>query len=129
MRTYTGVDYHRGFSYMTAMDETGKVCARGRVANDRDAVRRFVRRADQVGCGAAVQSGVDEREGRVVALRLQPAQAAKSLYEDSASARSRRRQSGADARRSTSDDYDFCFAEYGGSLCGATTAFIMVSLP
>ena len=54
MRTYIGVDYHRGFSYMTAMDERGKVCARGRVANDREAVTRFLKRADQGGCGAAV---------------------------------------------------------------------------
>jgi hypothetical protein len=40
MRTYIGVDYHRGFSYMTAMDERGKVRACGRVANDRKAVTR-----------------------------------------------------------------------------------------
>jgi transposase len=54
MRTYIGVDYHRGLSYMTAMDERGKVCARGRVANDREAMTRFLKRADQGGCGAAV---------------------------------------------------------------------------
>ena len=54
MRTYIGVDYHRGFSYMTAMDETGKICARGRVANDREAVEQFLSRADQGTGGAAV---------------------------------------------------------------------------
>jgi hypothetical protein len=42
MRTYIGVDYHRGFSYMTAMDEMGRVCARGQVANDRGGVARFL---------------------------------------------------------------------------------------
>lgn len=58
MRTYIGVDYHRGFSYMTAMDEKGKVCARGRVANDREAVTRFLRRVDQGGRSAAVLEAI-----------------------------------------------------------------------
>jgi transposase len=54
MRTYVGVDYHRGYSYMTAVDEMGKVSARGRVANDREGVRQFLRRACQDGDTAAV---------------------------------------------------------------------------
>ncbi|MDR7540475.1 MAG: IS110 family transposase [Armatimonadota bacterium] len=54
MRTYIGVDYHRGYSYMTAMDETGNIRARGRVANDREEVREFVSRANCDGEAAAV---------------------------------------------------------------------------
>jgi transposase len=54
MRMYIGVDYHRGYSYMTAMDETGKICARGRVANDREGVTEFLNRANHGGQAAAV---------------------------------------------------------------------------
>ena len=49
MRTYIGVGYHRGYSRMTAMDETGKICARGRVAVDKEGVGQFLRRACQNG--------------------------------------------------------------------------------
>lgn len=54
MRTYIGVDYHRGYSYMTAMDESGKICGQGRVANQLEAVREFINRAGLDGDSAAV---------------------------------------------------------------------------
>jgi len=54
MRTYIGVDYHRAYSYMTAMHEMDKILARGRVANDREAVGQFLQGACQEGHTAAV---------------------------------------------------------------------------
>jgi hypothetical protein len=45
MRTYIGVDYHQKYSYMTMMDEKGKIFDQGQVANDPEAVRDFLSRA------------------------------------------------------------------------------------
>lgn len=42
------------YSYMTAMDEMGKILARGRVANDREAVGQFLHGACRDGQTAAV---------------------------------------------------------------------------
>jgi len=54
METYIGVDYHLAYSYITVMDEMGRICARGRVANAREAVSQFLSRARQGGRSAAV---------------------------------------------------------------------------
>lgn len=39
---YIGVDHHKRFSYITVMDEMGKVIKEGRVANSRESLRRFL---------------------------------------------------------------------------------------
>jgi transposase len=54
MESYIGVDYHLSYSYMTVIDQTGRVCARGRVANDREAVEQFLNRSRNGGRRAAV---------------------------------------------------------------------------
>lgn len=54
MQTYIGVDYHRGYSYMTAMDEKGKIYKQGRVANQLEAVKEFINQASANGNSAAV---------------------------------------------------------------------------
>jgi transposase len=54
MATYIGVDYHLAYSYMTVMDEAGRITARGRVANDREAVKQFLSRNRNGGRSAGV---------------------------------------------------------------------------
>jgi transposase len=54
MRTYIGIDFHRGYSYMTAMDESGKIFKQGRVANQLEPIREFINQAGANGNGAAV---------------------------------------------------------------------------
>ena len=54
MKTYIGVDYHRKFSYMTAMDGSGRICRQGRVANQLAAVREFIDQSGADGDSAAV---------------------------------------------------------------------------
>lgn len=54
MRTYLGVDYHRGYSYMTAMDEQGRVLGQGRVDNRLEAISRFLTRIGVNGESSAV---------------------------------------------------------------------------
>ena len=54
MRTYIGVDYHRKYSYMTVMDEKGKIIEQGQVANNAEAVKVFLNRAGVNGESAAV---------------------------------------------------------------------------
>ncbi|MGC8928357.1 MAG: IS110 family transposase [Myxococcota bacterium] len=39
---YSGVDYHKGFSYCTPIDEKGKVVWRGKVYNNREDLKKFV---------------------------------------------------------------------------------------
>lgn len=45
MRMYIGVDYHRKYSYMTVMDEKGKIVDQSQVANNAEAVKLFLQRA------------------------------------------------------------------------------------
>ncbi len=45
MRMYVGVDYHKKYSYMTAMNETGEVVREGKVENNKDAVKNFLNEA------------------------------------------------------------------------------------
>lgn len=40
---YIGVDYHREYSYMAAMNENGMILQEGRVANRQEAVNQFIR--------------------------------------------------------------------------------------
>ena len=54
MRTYIGVDYHRKYSYMTVMDEKGKIIDQRQVANNAEAVKVFLNRAGVNGESAAV---------------------------------------------------------------------------
>jgi len=42
MRRYVGVDYHKGYSYMTVMDETGSICGQGQVSNQPEAIKDFL---------------------------------------------------------------------------------------
>lgn len=54
MRMYIGVDYHRKYSYMTVMDEKGKIVDQGQVANNAEAVKLFLQRAGVNGGSSAV---------------------------------------------------------------------------
>ena len=54
MQRYIGVDYHKGYSYMTVMDETGKICGQGQVSNRPEEIRDFLTRFGVNGNGAAV---------------------------------------------------------------------------
>jgi len=54
VQTYIGVDYHRKCSYMTVMDEKGKIFHEGQVDNRPEAVREFLNRAGVNGHSAAV---------------------------------------------------------------------------
>jgi len=54
MKRYVGVDYHKGYSYMTVMDETGKICGQGQVSNQPEAIRDFLTQFGVNGNGAAV---------------------------------------------------------------------------
>lgn len=54
MRTYVGVDYHRKYSYMTVMDERGKIFEQGQVANHPEVASKFLRQAGVDGDSAAV---------------------------------------------------------------------------
>lgn len=51
---YIGVDYHRKFSYMTAMDEKGTIVKEGTVKNNREAIASFLSQAHCDGNSAAV---------------------------------------------------------------------------
>ncbi len=54
MRRYVGVDYHKEYSYMTVMDETGKICGQGQVSNQPEAIRDFLTGFGVNGNSAAV---------------------------------------------------------------------------
>lgn len=54
MRMYVGVDYHRKYSYLTAMNEMGKVVKEGVVDNNREAVAAFLGSANCNGNASAV---------------------------------------------------------------------------
>ena len=54
MQKYIGVDYHKGYSYMTVMDESGKICGQGQVSNHPEAIRGFLARCGVNGNSAAV---------------------------------------------------------------------------
>lgn len=54
MQTYVGVDYHRKFSYLTVLDESGRVVREGQVNNTREAVEGFLARVQGNGSSAAV---------------------------------------------------------------------------
>jgi len=54
VRTYIGVDYHLKYSYMTVMDEQGKIIDQRQVANNAEAVKLFLNRAGVNGESAAV---------------------------------------------------------------------------
>lgn len=41
MKRYVGVDYHKGYSYMTVMDETGKICGQGQIPKPPEPYRTF----------------------------------------------------------------------------------------
>ncbi len=57
MRTYIGVDNHRGHSRMTAADESGKICMQGRPTNQLEAAREFTSQAGTDGnCAALLES-------------------------------------------------------------------------
>jgi transposase len=51
---YIGVDYNRKFSYMTAMDEKGRIVKEGTVDNHREAIAKFLAQAHCDGNSAAV---------------------------------------------------------------------------
>jgi transposase len=53
-KNYVGVDYHRKYSYMTVMNEGGKVIQEGKVDNNREAVNEFLTRAHCNGNSSAV---------------------------------------------------------------------------
>lgn len=40
--SYIGVDYHKKFSYITVIDESGKCLKEGRIGNDRESLDRFL---------------------------------------------------------------------------------------
>lgn len=54
MQMYVGVDYHRKYSYMTVMDETGKVFKEGKVDSKKEAVAAFLEKANCNGNTQAV---------------------------------------------------------------------------
>lgn len=54
MRMYVGVDYHRKYSYLTAMNEAGKITKEGVVTNSREAVAAFLTSAGCNGNSSAV---------------------------------------------------------------------------
>ncbi len=54
MQRYVGVDYHRKFSYLTVLDQAGKVVKEGPVENRKEAVASFLTRATCDGETAAV---------------------------------------------------------------------------
>jgi transposase len=53
-KRYVGVDYHREYSYMTVMNEMGKVLTEGKVDNRREAVAGFLSKANCNGNSSAV---------------------------------------------------------------------------
>lgn len=53
-RMYIGVDYHRKYSYLTIMDETGKIVKEGKVDSQREAVAQFLEKANCNGNSEAV---------------------------------------------------------------------------
>ena len=54
MRMYVGVDYHRKYSYLTAMNEAGKIVKVGVVGNQKEAVASFLSSAGCNGSSSAV---------------------------------------------------------------------------
>jgi len=54
---YIGVDYHREYSYMTAMDERGTILVEGRVANDPESVGHFMDRLPEGEKSAVLEAG------------------------------------------------------------------------
>lgn len=54
MQRYIGVDYHRKFSYMTVIDEKGKVVREGVVNNCKEDIAAFLTQAQCAGESAAV---------------------------------------------------------------------------
>lgn len=54
MQRYVGVDYHRKFSYLTVLDQAGKVVKEGPVENRKEVVASFLTRATCDGETAAV---------------------------------------------------------------------------
>lgn len=53
-RKYIGVDYHKSYSYMTVMDEKGKITGEGKVDNSKEAVESFLGKASCNGNSSAV---------------------------------------------------------------------------
>jgi len=51
---YIGVDHHKRFSYLSVMDEKGKVVKEGRVLNSKEALRRFLNNPHPVRSSQAV---------------------------------------------------------------------------
>lgn len=56
MATYVGVDYHKAFSYLAILDEAGAVLKEGRVANDAEAVQRFLGEYRGDACSAVLEA-------------------------------------------------------------------------
>ncbi len=54
MKRYVGVDYHKGYSYMAAMDEMGKICGQGQVSNQPEVIKDFLTQFGVNGNGATV---------------------------------------------------------------------------
>ena len=54
MQTYVGVDYHRKYSYLTVIDESGKILQEGQVANKEEDVASFLAKANSNGNSSAV---------------------------------------------------------------------------
>jgi transposase len=54
MKMYVGVDYHRKYSYLTAMNEAGKIVKEGVVDNHKEAVASFLTSAGCNGNSSAV---------------------------------------------------------------------------
>lgn len=46
MQKYVGVDYHRKYSYLTVMDESGKIVKEGKVDSRKEAVAEFLTKAN-----------------------------------------------------------------------------------
>ncbi len=53
-RMYVGVDYHRKYSYLTVMDENGKILKEGKVDSKKEAVSEFLAKANCNGNSEAV---------------------------------------------------------------------------
>jgi len=75
MKTFVGVDYHKGFSYGAIMNEAGEILKRGRFGNDADRVAEFLGEYGGPECSAVLEATrnwcvmhdwLEEEAGRVV---------------------------------------------------------------
>ena len=66
METYIGVGCHKKYSYLTVMDQKGKVVKQGHVTNTREGVKEFLAPCGVRGCsrGKPDRGQRDLRSGR-----------------------------------------------------------------